>query len=122
MAENYIKNHPKGTTWYGMELLVEEEVFPFTDPKTYTPKDLTGVSVLAEFRKNHSDEVVFYFKTDDGSVVIANPIDGKIVFQPKLMNYDEANYSFDVLLIKPNADVAKVDDVDEILNSYWTLD
>jgi hypothetical protein len=122
MAENYIKNHPKGTTWYGMELLVEEEVFPFTDPKTYTPKDLTGISVFAEFYKKNSEEVSFTFKTDDESVSIPNPIDGKIIFQPKLMDEEEATYAFNVLLIKPNAIEGKDDDKDEILNSYWTID
>jgi len=116
MCKNYINNHPKGTTWYGMELLIEEEVIPATDPKTYRPKDLTGATVVANFRKEHSLEISFIFSSENGIVTIPNPLDALIIFGSQLMNVDAYTYSFDVLLTYANGDV------EEVLSNFWKIE
>ena len=74
MSKNYIEDHKIGTTWDGMKILFEEEDAVQINPNetSYTPINLTGVSVRIQFKEKGSDTVIFDFKSTIDSIFIYN--------------------------------------------------
>lgn len=91
-----IPAHKRGDSWNGGVLFFEQQDVP-----EINPVDLTGVSVLIQFRDKPNGRVVFEFKTEDNTVSIPNPLDGKIVLKGRRMTYPECDYYGDVQLTYP---------------------
>jgi hypothetical protein len=62
-----------------------------------------------------SRPTLFEFKTSDGTIAIPNPIDGKIIMMPRIIDVKEYNYIGDVQLTFQNGTVKT------ILTSYWKI-
>jgi hypothetical protein len=89
---NKYNQYKKGDTWKGRKI-----TFPF---------DLTGVSVLCQFKPDiTSDYSTFVFKTEDNTILIPLPLTGEMFFKPRIMNYPVGMYYYDVQLTFPNGDV-----------------
>jgi hypothetical protein len=101
--DNFIEPHKRGDTWDGIEI----EYFEYApDGITKIPTNLTGVTVLCQFKGNANGFYVFFdFKTSDGTVTIPNPLNGKIILMPKEINVSAAVYSTDVQLTFPSGRV-----------------
>jgi hypothetical protein len=117
MSKNYIEDHKIGTTWDGMKLQFDEEDAVQTNPNetSYTPVNLTGVSVLIQFKEKGSDTVIFDFKTEDNTVTIPDPLSGEIFMESREMNVPKCEYAFGVLLIFPDGRK------DMPIESFWKL-
>ena len=72
---SYIEPHKRGDTWGGVEFTLTE-LQP--DLITYLPINLTGCSVLMQFRKSHNSIIVMEFSTANGTITISNPLNGVI--------------------------------------------
>lgn len=102
-------DHKKGTTWDGAEFAITE-----TDENGNSiPKNLTGVSIVAQFKVNNN--MVFEFKNSDGTIAVPTPINGKLYFTPRLMNVAANVYNFDVILTLPNGTI------EAIPTHSWTI-
>lgn len=102
-------DHKKGTTWDGAEFVISE-----TDQNGNTvPKDLTGVSIVAQFKVNNN--TVFEFKNSDDSITVPTPTNGKLYFTARVMNVAPNVYTFDVILTLPNGTI------EAIPTHSWTI-
>lgn len=91
-----IPNHKRGDSWNGGVFLFEKKDIP-----ELNPIDLTGVSVLIQFRDKPNGRMVFEFKSEDGTAeVLAGPV-GKIRMNPRKMTYPEHDYYGDVQITYP---------------------
>jgi hypothetical protein len=117
MAKNYIEDHKVGTTWDGLKMVFEEEDEIQSNPNetSFTAVDLTGVSVLIQFKEKGSDTVIFEFKTEDNTVAIPNPVLGEIFMESRKMNVPKCEYAFTVKLIFPDGSIK------EPIESFWNL-
>jgi hypothetical protein len=88
---NSYNKYRKGDTWNGRRYK-----FPF---------DLTGVSILCQFKKEPNGVAVFEYNTNDQSIFINNAIDGEIIFNKRKMDYPVGDYFYDLELTFPNGDV-----------------
>lgn len=116
MSSNYIANHQRGTTWNGMEILLEKEIQPPSSPVIFEPVDLSTVQVVASFREKKGSAVIFEFKTQDGTITIPEPLSGKMNFMPRKMNVPVCTYFFEVLLIQSDGTTT------EVMSNYWTIE
>jgi hypothetical protein len=91
-----IPAHKRGDSWNGGIFLFEKEDIP-----AINPVDLTGVSVLIQFRDKPNGRVVFEFKTEDGTAEVLEPTTGKIRMNPRKMTYPECDYYGDVQITYP---------------------
>jgi hypothetical protein len=117
MSKNYIEDHKIGTTWDGLKILFEEEEELQNNPNetSYMPVDLTGVSVLIQFKEKGRDTVIFEFKTEDNTVTIPNPLLGEIFMESRPMDVPKCEYAFTVKLIFPDGSIK------EPIESFWDL-
>lgn len=99
---NLIVPHKKGDTWDGIE--IEYKEFD-TDGVTEIPRDLTGVTVLSQFRKQGDGVVFFEFKTIDNTITIPNPTLGVVKFMPRIVLAQPGIYITDVQLTFPDGRV-----------------
>lgn len=103
------QDHKKGTTWDGAEFIITE-----TDENGNTvPKNLTGVSILAKFKVNNN--AVFEFKNSDDTISVPTPTDGKLYFNPRVINVAPNVYIFDVILTLPDGTI------EAIPTHSWTI-
>ena len=72
---SYIEPHKRGDTWGGVDFTLTE-LQP--DLITYLPINLTGCSVLMQFKKSHNSAIVMEFSTANGTITIPNPLNGVI--------------------------------------------
>jgi hypothetical protein len=106
---NKIADHRKGDTWDGMSLLIEEiKVVDGEDVRTV--KDLTGYSALARFKTTRDAHISFEFKTEDDTITIPAPTEGKLLFTERIMDVKANNYVFDVQLTSPEGKVETIAD------------
>jgi hypothetical protein len=117
MSKNYIEDHKRGTTWDGLKILfeVEDDVQSNPNETSYTPLNLTGVSVLIQFKEKGSDTVVFEFKTENNTVTIPAPLTGEIFMESRKMDVPKCEYAFTVKLIFPDGSIK------EPIESFWDL-
>jgi hypothetical protein len=87
---NLIADHKRGDTWDGISFLYKENDLPI---------NLTGATVLAQFKTNPLGKAAFEFKTSDGTVTIPNPLTGELFLIPRIMNYEASTYQFDVQIV-----------------------
>jgi hypothetical protein len=106
-----IADHKKGDTWDGIEIIATT----VDAMNVSVPLNLTGASVLAEF-KLLNEKVVFKFETSDNSIVVSEPLLGKIVFAPKKIDYPEDTYYFDVQVTYPGGAVETI-----VPTHSWTI-
>ena len=106
-----ISDHKKGDTWDGIEIIATTQ----DAMGAITPINLTEASVLAEF-KLPNGKVAFKFETSDSSIIVAEPLLGKIVFAPKKIDYPENTYFFDVQITYPNGTVETI-----VPTHSWTI-
>ena len=66
-----------------------------------TVMDLTGFSVVIDFKKGNGLNAIFSFKTSNNTITIPTPTNGEIYLQPRKMDYPPFNYMADVNLISP---------------------
>lgn len=114
-----IENHKKGDTWNGLSFVIQE-LQP--DGVTYVPENLTGVTVLIQFRPSDNGSVIFEFKSEDNTVTIPNPLNGEIFMTPRKMDVNANRYIFDVQLTYADGTVITIfDGVWQITNdiSRW---
>lgn len=109
-CNNYIKDIVKGDTFTGLKM-----TFYDGEGVDKTPKDLTGYSVIMNFKKGVGQSNAFIFSTADGSITIPNPTNGEIFMQPREMNYPAYNYIFDIQLIS-GSNVKKT-----YFTNYWKI-
>ena len=105
---NLIVDHKVGDTWNGFSFTLEDE-------DTMLPVDLTGVSVLIQFKITPNSITAFEFKTSDGTVTIPIPTNGEILMMPRIMNVIANTYKFDVQLTFPSGEVQT------IVSDSWKL-
>jgi hypothetical protein len=80
-----------------------------------TPMDLTGASIVIEFKKGAGQNAVFAFKTSDNTITIPDPTNGQAFLQPRLMTYSAYNYIFDVEVTFPSGTVVP------FFKGYWRV-
>jgi hypothetical protein len=106
-----IADHKKGDTWDGIEIIANtQEAMGIIEPI-----NLTGATILAEF-KLANGQLAFKFDTSDGSIIVAEPLLGKIVFASKKIDYKENTYFFDVQVTYPNGVVETI-----VPTHSWTI-
>jgi hypothetical protein len=107
--KNIIADHKKGDTWSGISITVEESEI-VNNVEVFTPLDLTGYMAISRFKNNPSGSTIFEFKSSDGTLAIPNPLNGEIIFQPRIMNVLASKYVFDVQITAPNGDIETICD------------
>jgi hypothetical protein len=105
---NLIVDHKVGDTWNGFSFTLEDE-------DTMSAINLTGYSILIQFRLNNNSIIAFEFKTSDGTITIPNPATGEFIMMPRIMNYAPNTYKFDVQLTSPSGEI------ETIVSDYWKL-
>jgi hypothetical protein len=67
------------------------------DGRKYTfPFDLTGASILIQFRETPQSSVAFEFKTIDNTLRVPEPSNGEVFMYPRYMDYPAATYQYDI--------------------------
>lgn len=66
-----------------------------------TVMDLTGFSVVIDFKKGNGLNAVFSFKSSNNTITIPTPTNGEIYLQPRKMDYPPFYYMADINLISP---------------------
>jgi len=113
MADNLIADHLKGATWDGFSFIAEEETEP--NSGVYEPVNLSGIRILAEFKKEPTGTVVFKFDTDDDTITLPEPAGNEFIFMPRVMNVPAYTYVFDIKFI---TSVGVIDYTDL---EYWRI-
>jgi hypothetical protein len=79
---------PQGDTWKGFtaEFLINDEAV-----------DLTGALIKMQLRKTFCDSVVaLEFSTEDGTILIDDPTNGRFSVEPRIINIPSKQYAYDV--------------------------
>jgi hypothetical protein len=101
---NLIADHIKGDTWNGFSVTLKRKTSP-SDP-TLIPIDLTGCSIISQFKTTPKGGVVFEFKTSDNTITIPTPANGRFVYMPRpSFNYPANTYVFDWQVTYPNGTI-----------------
>jgi hypothetical protein len=96
MGANYFSDQKRGDTFNGRKITLK---------KNGTAIDLTGATVLMQFKLDISGISRFEFKTANGSITIPNPLTGQIIMMPKVINEVAGIYYFDMQITFPNGTV-----------------
>ena len=100
---SYLDPHILRDTFAGAQFALSE-LQP--DGITYTAVNLTGCTVLIQFRKSHNTAVVMEWSTADASITIPNPLTGVILMKGREINIPVAGeYVYDVELTYANGTV-----------------
>lgn len=91
----------KGNTFLGLQFKYNKEV-----DGAIVPGDLTGASILIQFRLNYKSGVAFEFSTADNTIVISDL--SNFTLMPRDMNYDAHKYVSDIKLTLPNQEVQQI--------------
>lgn len=89
--KNYFPDIVKGDTFKGCA-----QRFYNGKDEGKTPMDLTGASILIQFKKGVGQSAVFKFDTADNTITIPTPTNGVALLAPRKMDYPAFNYIFDV--------------------------
>jgi hypothetical protein len=68
----------------------------FDGRKIKFPFDLTGASILIQFRETPQSSVAFEFKTIDNTLRVPEPNNGEVFMYPRDMDYPAATYKYDI--------------------------
>lgn len=105
-----IADHKKGTSWSGIEIEVTEDI-----DGVNTPLNLTGASIIANFKSGNT--IIFSFKTNDNTILIPTPTNGKLYFKERIMNVPASNYCFDIIATFPDGTIIPI--VEDFLS--WNI-
>lgn len=99
-----LSNHIKGDTFNGFELKIEDSL--------NVPKNLTGFSVLSQFKTSPTGNSELTFSTQDNTILFKNnnPALGILVFQPRIINIPSQRYIFDVQMTASNGTITTISD------------
>lgn len=102
-----LSEHIKGNTFAGRDFRLTRRV----DESTVEPIDLTGATIIMQFRKDANSRVSFEFRTDaePASMIINNPVNGEFKIPEQEIDACEGIYCYDTLVIFP----------DDIKKTYW---
>lgn len=111
-----IANHKRGTTWYGLSLILTETL----DTGVKVPVDLTGAVVTAEFSKHPGNAASFEYSTQNQTMLFGpenepNPSSGEVVFKSEIITHQAFDYYLRIYVEFSNADR------DLILEGYWNI-
>lgn len=111
-----IEDHKRGTTWYGMSIVLTEDL----EDGTKAPVNLTGANVIAEFSKRPGHSPLFKYSIQEQTLVFGpvdapNPLTGEILFKNELIDHPAYDYYLCVYVQFPNSDK------DPILEGYWNI-
>ena len=106
-----IADHKKGDTWDGIEIVATT----LDANNVSTPINLTGCTVLAEFRLAN-EKFAFKFETANETILIPEPLLGKFYFAPKKIDYSANTYYFDVQVSYPDGSVETI-----VPTHSWTI-
>lgn len=82
------KTHYKGDYWNGATFTIERDGLPI---------DLTGVSVLMQFRKDRkTGDLEREISTLNEGIVLPEPEQGVIIVSPFIMNFEAGVYYYDI--------------------------
>lgn len=101
-----ISNHKKGDTWFGITATII---------KNNIPLDLTNYTAISCFRKVLTGISFLEFNTNNNTLLIPNPINGKIFYQKRIIDIDADDYFFDLQIISPNGNIKT------ILEGKWKI-
>jgi hypothetical protein len=90
---NLIADHIKGDTWDGFMFNLEDETE--IGSNIYEPVDLTGATIISQFKTTPKGGMVFEFKTSDNSITIPTPANGEFFYEERIINVPANNYIFD---------------------------
>lgn len=107
-----IATHKRGDTWDGMRLTAKTK----DEFGVLVPVNLTGVSILSQFKTGIDKPFTFEFKTLDGTISVLDAINGIFTFNPRKMDYPTGTYYFDVQLIYQDLEVETI-----VPTHSWTL-
>jgi hypothetical protein len=110
---NLIADHIKGTTWDGFMFKLEDETAP--ESGIYEPVDLTGCTIISQFKTTPKGGMVFEFKTSDNSITIPTPANGEFFYEERIINNPANNYIFDFQITFPSGVVFSSDP------DYWRI-
>ena len=88
----------------------------FNGRKYTFPFDLTGASILIQYRETPTSSVVFEYKTADNTLLVPDPTTGEVFMTPRIMNYPVAKYCYDIQITFADGRIKTVD-----TNDYLTL-
>lgn len=104
---NLISDHIKGDTWDGFMFKLEDETE--FGSEIYEPVDLTGCTIISQFKTTPKGGVVFEFKTSDNTITIPDPINGEFFYEERIINYPANTYIFDCQITFPSGVVFSID-------------
>jgi hypothetical protein len=107
---NYFKDIKKGDTFTGLKM-----TFYNGTGTTKTAMNLTGASIVINFKKGEGQNPIFSFKKSDNTITIPTPANGEIFLQPRVMNYPAFNYMFDVVVTTASGTIHTY------FSSYWQI-
>lgn len=88
----------KGNTFKGLVFTVSRNV-----DGTVTPVDLTGATILIQFKKNYVEPSIFEFKTADSTVIIHDT--NQFTMVERNMAYAPFKYISDIKITLANQDI-----------------
>jgi hypothetical protein len=68
----------------------------------YEPVDLTGATIISQFKTTPKGGMVFEFKTSDNSITIPTPANGEFFYEERIINVPANNYIFDFQITFPS--------------------
>jgi hypothetical protein len=95
MAYTYvIPKHRRGDTWNGINSIVITS--------DGSPVNLTGASIKMELREDIDAPVALTLSTEDGTIVINDPLQGTLTIPPILIDIPFGNYLYDLQITFAN--------------------
>jgi hypothetical protein len=67
-------------------------------------KDLTGATILMQFKENNNSKLIYEFKTADNTILITNAATGQFELQERILDVPKTNYLYDCLITFPSGE------------------
>jgi hypothetical protein len=78
--------HKRGTTFDAQKLVLNGV-------------NLTGATIIMQFKELNNSKVIYEFKTVDGSILLTNPAVGEFELQERILDVPKCTYYYDCLII-----------------------
>lgn len=93
---------------------VKPAIYNFPDHKSGTTFDaqkmvltglnLTGATILMQFKELNNSKVIYEFKTSDNTILLTNPGAGEFELQERILEVPKCKYYFDCLITLASGD------------------
>ena len=80
-------NHYSGDTWHGLTLTVSQSGVPL---------NISGASLAMEIRKAPGTPILYEWSTDDSTIALTDPANGKLTVNPRIIDLPSGVYPFDL--------------------------